>query len=1615
MYESPTAHAADRLLIQGHGFRGAATAFLLLMSCHAHAIISSHIPYEELIKRASTPAGLGEGLFGDEIDGREGRLAFRQVDISLATNSDFAVELARRTPTTSQGFDEGFAIFGADWEADVPYMMATYNTRDGWNARGSLNRCSSPDLAPMERNGPWPYYHTKIVYANMWWHGILINLPGRGEEKMLKLGAGNPSPQSGGPYVAGTKSQWRVSCLTSIVNDAGEGFVVTTPDGTRYQFDWMAKRNAEDLVSDTTSKTEGECNNSWHCLAPLTDVFLYATKVTDRFGNTLTYNYDPAKPNRLLFIESNDGVRIDVDYNALGQVSAARSGGRTWAYSYSAPEVKGFTRLSQLTLPDTSRWTFGYQRPTANHFEDLHFWSDKCAMNPGGMSSNVAPDPAKVTVITMTHPSGAQGQFKTRPLMLGTTNAPGGCIRFDNTETWWFGTWGVPAAHRVDSLYEKSISGPGVSTLTWAYHYTTSWSFSAQCTTGCPSTSQTRITDSAGTVRRLTYGNNFSTNFGQLLEEKIEKNLLTLRTTAFLYRASSAGHPFPDATGIVIRGGANADLYGNPFTFLNRPLYTRSILQDSTVFTLEANAYDAFARPVHETATSSLGHSRTDVTAYHDNLSRWVLGQVASRTNVNENVYLMRREFDAASALPVRIYGPGSTDASAPPRLLQTVTYNSNGTVATVKDGKNNTTTLSSWYRGIPQTVQFADSTTQSATVTPLGWVTGVTDENGFTTNYGYDPMGRVNQITYPAADSVAWAPTTISTVQVATAEYDIPAGHWRQTVSRGNYRKEIYFDALWRPVIEREYDNAAVAATQRFAGWKYDHEGRVSFAGYPRATATGIASFIDGTTTLYDALGRPTSVSQTTEYGIAAVTTQAYLAGFKTRVTNPRGYWTETQYQAFGEPSTERPIHILAAGGQNVQQTTVIARNALGNTVSLTRSGTSGGANVSAVRHYVYDAHQRLCKRVEPETGATLVDYDAAGNLAWSAEGSSLTSLTCDRASVPAGHKVLRSYDARNRLTLVDHPGTTADIATAYYPDGALQAITSGPSAWTYDYNKRRLPTREYLTTSAGTYEFRWTYNALGHPASRQSFNGNGNPVLPFAPNALGQPTQAGAFATQATYHPNGALKRFVYGNGIERNVTLNARQLPDRVRDTLAGVARYDDSYDYDGNGNPVAITDALSLPGGTRDMAYDPLDRLVNAHLHGHSIEGWTYDALDNIRSNSYFNGATTAVRTHDYDAANRLASVATTGFPTAHYAYDARGNITNRAGLALSFDTASRLTQAVGVSNYEYDGHGRRTAQWRADGTVRVSLYTLDGRLQGEADNRAVGSTDYIYLGGTLVAKSFQHWSGIPPVVSYLHADALGSPVLVTNAAGAVETRERHLSYGAPVDGTVADTIGFTGHQEDPATGLVYMQQRYYDPAIGRFLSVDPVTALDNGDMRHFNRYAYAYNNPYKFTDPDGRLPILIPVVIFIAKELAAEGIEQATGVPMPTLKNAGKMAVRHAVREGRGEARQRLAENAARGKAGEAATRANLGGKVAGEQVSFRTSDGTRARTDFVTTDRGVVETKTGGAQLSPGQAKLKDDIDAGRAVTPVGKNAENAGLPAGQPTVMKSCTVDRQC
>jgi RHS repeat-associated protein len=82
------------------------------------------------------------------------------------------------------------------------------------------------------------------------------------------------------------------------------------------------------------------------------------------------------------------------------------------------------------------------------------------------------------------------------------------------------------------------------------------------------------------------------------------------------------------------------------------------------------------------------------------------------------------------------------------------------------------------------------------------------------------------------------------------------------------------------------------------------------------------------------------------------------------------------------------------------------------------------------------------------------------------------------------------------------------------------------------------------------------------------------------------------------------------------------------------------------------------------------------------------------------------------------------------------------------------------------------------------------------------------------------------------------------------------RSEYEPYGYLLNRPMEDGPGYTGHVTDAATGLVYMQQRYYDPALGSFLSIDPID-FDPSTGVGFNRYTYTGDNPYNRIDPDGR--------------------------------------------------------------------------------------------------------------------------------------------------------------
>ena len=122
--------------------------------------------------------------------------------------------------------------------------------------------------------------------------------------------------------------------------------------------------------------------------------------------------------------------------------------------------------------------------------------------------------------------------------------------------------------------------------------------------------------------------------------------------------------------------------------------------------------------------------------------------------------------------------------------------------------------------------------------------------------------------------------------------------------------------------------------------------------------------------------------------------------------------------------------------------------------------------------------------------------------------------------------------------------------------------------------------------------------------------------------------------------------------------------------------------------------------------------------------------------------------------------------------------------------------------------------------------------------------------FLIFPGLAAAQSYK--------IDYIHTDHVGSPVAVTSSSASVTWTVAYSAYGKEYLGSGTpdhDPIGFAGSHSDRASGLSYMQARYFDPDIGRFLSIDPVDfQIDN--VHSFNRYAYASNNPYRYVDPDG---------------------------------------------------------------------------------------------------------------------------------------------------------------
>ena len=328
-----------------------------------------------------------------------------------------------------------------------------------------------------------------------------------------------------------------------------------------------------------------------------------------------------------------------------------------------------------------------------------------------------------------------------------------------------------------------------------------------------------------------------------------------------------------------------------------------------------------------------------------------------------------------------------------------------------------------------------------------------------------------------------------------------------------------------------------------------------------------------------------------------------------------------------------------------------------------------------------------------------------------------------------------------------------------------------------------------------------------------------------------------------------------------------------------------REETNLTYDGNGNILteAVTEAYSgSTTRTRTYQYDLGNRLISAACDG-TTTTYTYDAVGNRLTRQ--EGTETA-ETYTYNYLNQLTRVQQ-GTAVTTYTYDARGNQTQQVqtgtGVTTTtnygYDLANRLT-STSVSNnaviplstsatYAYNAQGQRVT--RVEDEVITHFYYTGAALLFTTVNEYVLQTQNILdPSGTIVAsKRFegQAATGQDPYADdyfFYRYDIRGSVTNIVDGTGAVVKSYDYDEFGVTTASgdTFFNEVTFTGSVAD-ASGLLYMNARYYNPATARFLSQDSYTGSASDPWTQ-HLYAYCNNNPVNMVDPTGHAPVRQPL-------------------------------------------------------------------------------------------------------------------------------------------------------
>ena len=653
-----------------------------------------------------------------------------------------------------------------------------------------------------------------------------------------------------------------------------------------------------------------------------------------------------------------------------------------------------------------------------------------------------------------------------------------------------------------------------------------------------------------------------------------------------------------------------------------------------------------------------------------------------------------------------------------------------------------------------------------------------------------------------------------------------------------------------------------SVSADGVTVNYTYDSYGNVTGA---TGTGTGVSSNVQ-TAAAYTNEGRFLSsstnvVGKTTTYNTDTSTGQLQY------MQDPKGNRTAYTYNVRNRLSSvwldADKDQVLDSGETKIQYTYQhnlplylttnssryhFAYDPYGNVSTIGVSGATGSAPVYTLATYGYNSNNGKLRSFTYGNGAVMnYTYDNMERLYQVKAGSTLRyTYTYNDDNQLA--KIQDSLTGIVTNYTYDRIGRLTKEVTAYPAYGSIAANTVTTN---YTYDSCGRCSGKSITTGGATRSYAAAFKANTSLLTSWTLPTSGHKITY---------TYDGLERITAKQIKNGST---VYAGNTYTYETVSSGRTSTRISQEVVNGSSTTYAYTYDANGNITTIK-----KNGTTlyTYTYDALNRL-KTEAYGGSTYTYTYDAGGNITKVQKTTGSTTTtLGTYTYNSSwgDQLKSYNGTNFT-----YDNSGNpLTYYNGKSYTFTWTDgrRLAtaNAAGTSiSYQYDVSGLRTG--KTVGSARTRYYWENGRIIQENRNGTVidyyydengdvigikyGGTVY-YFGKNQQGDILEIHNGTTVVAKYTY-NAWGEITSITDNNG------NAIAPSATTNIANVNPFRYRGYYYDTDTGFYYLQSRYYDPVVKRFLNADGLTQIGSSEnLLSYNLYVYCCNNPLVYVDENG---------------------------------------------------------------------------------------------------------------------------------------------------------------